>query len=207
MSKKDFCWCPSCQWPICDTFKKKTINVSVQLFIILWNFSLIYYIHEFIRWRYFKNIKFFFYSLIVFFHYYILSSCKKQVLYYRIHCIKYQLNTFFKIQEALLISSIPSWKKLLFKLKPLRQFWRLLENVEVLVMMKPQKLMNAKNYFRSNFSKTGEWISIDIYIVQCNNTNQFNSCLIHFIVQWRKWTTVEAQTGFALFRMLSWASA
>lgn len=96
MSKKDFCWCPSCQWPICDTFKKKTINVSVQLYIILWNFSLIYYIHEFIRWRYFKNIKFFFYSLIVFFHYYILSSCKKQVLYYRIQCIKYQLNTFFQ---------------------------------------------------------------------------------------------------------------
>lgn len=62
---KDFCWSLSWQWPICDTFKKKTINVSVQLFIILWNFSFIY-IHEFIRWRYFKNIKFFFYSDSVF---------------------------------------------------------------------------------------------------------------------------------------------
>lgn len=36
-----------------------------------------------------------FFTLIVFFHYYILASCKKQVLYHHIQCIKYQLNTFF----------------------------------------------------------------------------------------------------------------
>lgn len=37
-----------------------------------------------------------FFTLIVFFHYYILTSCKKQVLYHHIQCIKYQLNTFFQ---------------------------------------------------------------------------------------------------------------